>query len=94
MDAVQPNLTIKKDVNTGDRAGVRAAIDIAPGENLTHHPADRLPEREDRRLEPHRHLQHPGESLHDDAAKVTLGERELFTPKSTSPSPTSSCSPT
>ncbi|HEY3119513.1 MAG TPA: TonB-dependent receptor [Vicinamibacteria bacterium] len=35
IDAVQPDLSIKKDVNTGDRTGVRAAIKIAPNEHLT-----------------------------------------------------------
>jgi iron complex outermembrane receptor protein len=35
IDAVQPDLSVKKDVNTGDRTGVRAAIKIAPNEHLT-----------------------------------------------------------
>jgi iron complex outermembrane receptor protein len=35
MDAVQPNLTIKKDVNSGDREGVRVAFELAPTEGLT-----------------------------------------------------------
>ncbi|MFN2633173.1 MAG: TonB-dependent receptor, partial [Thermoanaerobaculia bacterium] len=34
-DAVQPNLSVKKDVNTGDRTGVRAAVEIAPDDRLT-----------------------------------------------------------
>jgi iron complex outermembrane receptor protein len=34
-DAVQPNFSVKKDVNTGDREGVRMALEIAPNENLT-----------------------------------------------------------
>ena len=34
-DAVQPDLSIKKNVNTGDRTGVRAAVEIAPNDRLT-----------------------------------------------------------
>ena len=58
----------EKDVNTGDRYGVRAAVRIARTTPLDH-PADRLPEGRDGRLEPHRRLQHPGQSLHDHAAR-------------------------
>jgi len=35
MDAVQPNLSVKSDVNSGRRGGVRAAVEIAPDEHLT-----------------------------------------------------------
>jgi iron complex outermembrane recepter protein len=35
MDAVQPDLSVKEDVNRGDRKGVRAAIKIAPSDRLT-----------------------------------------------------------
>ncbi len=35
MDAVQPDLSVKKNVNTGDRTGVRAAITFAPDDRLT-----------------------------------------------------------
>ena len=35
MDAVQPDLSIKKDVNRGSRAGARASIAIAPTDELT-----------------------------------------------------------
>jgi len=35
MDAVQPDLSVKKNVNTGDRTGVRAAVTISPDESLT-----------------------------------------------------------
>src|ERR687888_2075016 len=35
MDAVQPNLTVKKNVNTGTRTGVRAALRIAPTGKLS-----------------------------------------------------------
>ena len=35
MDAVQPNLSVNEDVNSGDRKGVRAAVKIAPSDRLT-----------------------------------------------------------
>ena len=35
MDAVQPDLSIKENVNSGDRTGVRAAIRFEPNENFT-----------------------------------------------------------
>ena len=35
IDAVQPDLSVDEDVNTGDRTGVRAAIKIAPSDRLT-----------------------------------------------------------
>jgi iron complex outermembrane receptor protein len=35
MDAVQPDLSVKKDVNRGSRAGVRASVAISPTEELT-----------------------------------------------------------
>jgi iron complex outermembrane recepter protein len=35
MDAVQPDLTIRPNVNSGDRLGVRTALEIQPIENLT-----------------------------------------------------------
>lgn len=35
MDAVQPNLSVKENVNTGRRTGVRAAVKIAPNDRLT-----------------------------------------------------------
>jgi iron complex outermembrane recepter protein len=35
MDAVQPDLSVKKNVNTGDRTGVRGALELAPSDDLT-----------------------------------------------------------
>src|SRR5262249_29528139 len=35
QDAVQPNLTINSDYNTGHRTGIRAAIEIAPSDQFT-----------------------------------------------------------
>lgn len=34
MDAVQPNLSVKSDVNTGDRIGIRAAVEVAPNDRV------------------------------------------------------------
>ncbi len=34
-DAIQPDLSVEEDVNTGDRTGVRAAVRIAPNEKLS-----------------------------------------------------------
>src|SRR4029453_3185086 len=34
MDAVQPDLSTKEDVNTGDRTGVRASLQFAPNDRL------------------------------------------------------------
>jgi iron complex outermembrane receptor protein len=35
IDAVQPNLSIKKDVNSGDRSGARLALKVQPNDRLT-----------------------------------------------------------
>jgi iron complex outermembrane receptor protein len=35
IDAVQPDLSVNEDVNTGDRTGVRAAIKIAPNDRFS-----------------------------------------------------------
>src|SRR5262245_51271007 len=35
IDAVQPDLSVKKDVNDGFRSGVRASVRLAPNDNLT-----------------------------------------------------------
>ncbi|MFL6260828.1 MAG: TonB-dependent receptor [Thermoanaerobaculia bacterium] len=35
IDAVQPNLSIKKDVNSGDRSGARLALRLQPSDRLT-----------------------------------------------------------
>jgi len=35
VDAVQPDLSLKTDVNAGDRLGTRIALDLAPTENFT-----------------------------------------------------------
>jgi iron complex outermembrane recepter protein len=38
MDAVQPDLSVKEDVNTGNRSGVRAGVLIAPNDRLSIQP--------------------------------------------------------
>ena len=35
IDAVQPDLSTKEDVNSGDRAGIRWSFRMEPSENLT-----------------------------------------------------------
>ena len=35
IDAVQPDLSVKEDVNTSERTGVRVAVKIAPSDHLT-----------------------------------------------------------
>ena len=73
IDAVQPDLSVNEDVNTGDRTGVRAARQVRAQRAAHHHPAPRLPEGGDGRLEPHRRLQHPGQPLHHHAAGGDAG---------------------
>ena len=35
IDAVQPGLSVKEDVNSGNRTGVRASVRISPSDRLT-----------------------------------------------------------
>ena len=59
----------------------RAARDGIRSDRRTHdHSAVRLPEGEDGRLEPHRHLQHPGQSLHDDTPARHAGRAPALHP--------------
>jgi iron complex outermembrane receptor protein len=79
MDAVQPDLSVKRNVNSGDRAGFRAALAIAPDENLTITP--RLVYQTVRmdgwnRIDIFNILANPFTTTRP---KVTLGERQLFT---------------
>jgi iron complex outermembrane receptor protein len=79
MDAVQPNLSVKKDVNTGDRAGVRASIEIAPDEHLTITPRfvyQNVKMDGWNRIDVFNILANPYTTTRP---KVTLGDRELFT---------------
>ncbi len=79
MDAVQPNLSVKKDVNTGDRSGVRASLEIAPNEKLTITPRvvyQRVKMDGWNRIDAFNILGNPYTTTRP---KVTLGEREQFT---------------
>jgi iron complex outermembrane recepter protein len=79
MDAVQPDLSVKRNVNSGDRSGFRAALEVAPNENLTIVP--RLVYQEERmdgwnRIDIYNILANPFTTTRP---KVTLGDRQLFT---------------
>ena len=79
MDAVQPDLSVKRNVNSGDRSGFRAALEIAPSENFSITP--RLvyqTEKRDgwNRIDIYNILANPFTTTRP---KVTLGDRQLFT---------------
>ena len=79
MDAVQPDLSVKKDVNTGRRSGARIALEIAPDEHLTIIP--RLVYQSVdmdgwNRIDIYNILANPFTTTRP---KVTLGDRKLFT---------------
>src|SRR5712692_5997906 len=79
MDAVQPDLSLKRDVNTGERTGARVSLEIAPDENLTITP--RLVYQSVKmdgwnRIDIFNILGNPFTTTRP---KVTLGDRKLFT---------------
>jgi iron complex outermembrane receptor protein len=79
IDAVQPNLSIKEDVNGGDRTGVRAAVLIKPNDKLSITP--RLLYQEVKmdgwnRIDAYNILGNPYTTTRP---AVTLGERQQFT---------------
>ena len=79
MDAVQPDLSVKKNVNTGDRTGVRAAVQIAPSDRLTILPRFVYQKVEMdgwNRIDIFNILANPYTTTRP---KVTLGDRKLFT---------------
>jgi iron complex outermembrane recepter protein len=79
IDAVQPDLSVKKDVNTGDRTGVRAAIKIAPNDRLTITPRIVYQKAQTdgwNRIDAYNILANPYTTTRP---AVTLGEREQFT---------------
>jgi iron complex outermembrane receptor protein len=79
MDAVQPDLSVKKNVNTGDRAGVRAAVEIAPTDELVITPRfmyQRLKANGWNRIDVYNILANPFTTTRP---AVTLGDRQLFT---------------
>jgi len=79
MDAVQPDLSVKEDVNTGDRAVVRAAVRFAPSDRLTITPRFFYQKAEMdgwNRIDDFNILANPYTTTRP---PVTLGERQLFT---------------
>jgi len=79
MDAVQPNLTLKKNVNNGTRTGVRASVLYAPNSRLSITP--RIVYQTVRmdgwnRIDAYNILGNPYTTTRP---AVTIGERELFT---------------
>ena len=79
MDAVQPDLSVDEDVNTGDRYGVRAALRISPDESLTITPRVAYQKLEMdgwNRIDIFNILGNPYTTTRP---AVRLGERELFT---------------
>jgi iron complex outermembrane receptor protein len=79
VDAVQPGLRVKKDVNDGVRAGVRAAARIAPNERLSITPRlvyQRVTMNGWNRVDAFNILANPFTTTRP---AVTLGEREQFT---------------
>jgi iron complex outermembrane receptor protein len=79
MDAVQPDLTVRKNVNSGDRSGFRAALEIAPDENLTIVPRvvyQSVKMDGWNRIDIFNILANPFTTTRP---KVTLGDRKLFT---------------
>ena len=79
MDAVQPDLSVDEDVNTGDRIGVRAAVQIAPDESWSITPRFVYQKVEMdgwNRIDIFNILGNPYTTTRP---AVDLGERELFT---------------
>jgi iron complex outermembrane receptor protein len=78
-DAVQPDLSVKKNVNTGDRTGVRAAVELAPDDRLTITPRfvyQNVKMDGWNRFDAYNILANPFTTTRP---AVTLGEREIFT---------------
>jgi iron complex outermembrane receptor protein len=79
MDAVQPNLTVNKDVNSSNRTGVRAAFRFTPSERFSITPRvvyQRVKADGWNRIDAYNILANPFTTTRP---KVTLGERQLFT---------------
>ena len=78
MDAVQPNLSVKEDVNSGSRAGVRAMLRFAPSERFIITP-QMIYQKVDmdgwNRIDAFNILANPFTTTRE---PVTLGERQLF----------------
>jgi iron complex outermembrane receptor protein len=79
IDAVQPDLSVKEDVNTGNRTGVRAAVKIAPNDRLSITPRlvyQRVDADGWNRVDAYNILGNP---FTTSRPPVTLGERQQFT---------------
>ncbi len=79
MDAVQPDLSVDKNVNTGQRAGVRAAFELAPTDQLTITPRFMYQKNQSNgwnRIDEYNILANPFTTTRP---QVTLGDHELFT---------------
>ena len=79
MDAVQPDLTVNENVNSGTRVGVRAALGFVPNERLSITPRltfQRVETDGWNRIDAFNILANPYTTSRP---AVTLGERELFT---------------
>ncbi len=79
IDAVQPDLSIEKNVNSGDRTGVRAALKFAPNDRLTITPRilyQKVKADGWNRQDAFNILANPYTTTRP---AVTLGEREQFT---------------
>jgi iron complex outermembrane receptor protein len=79
MDAVQPDFSIRPNVNAGDRLGVRAALDIQPTENFTITPRftyQKVSMDGWNRFDEYNILANPFTTTRP---TITLGENQLFT---------------
>jgi len=79
MDAVQPDLSVKKDVNSGDRVGTRVALRFEPNDQLTVTPRILYQEVDMdgwNRIDVYNVLGNPYTTTRP---AVNLGERQLFT---------------
>jgi iron complex outermembrane recepter protein len=79
IDAVQPNLSVKKNVNDGSRTGVRVAAKVAPNERLSFTPRivyQKVEMNGWNRIDTFNILANPFTTTRP---AVTLGEREQFT---------------
>jgi iron complex outermembrane recepter protein len=79
IDAVQPNLSVNEDVNTGNRTGVRASLKLQPSENFSITPRlvyQKVEMDGWNRIDIYNILANP---FTNSRPKVTLGERQQFT---------------
>ena len=79
IDAVQPNLSVKEDVNGGDRSGVRLALLLKPNDKLSITPRmvyQKVAMDGWNRIDAYNILANPYTTTRP---KVTLGERQQFT---------------